>query len=266
MKTLSCCALVLVVAFIAGCDRHKSWKTESGLEVTELVEGTGPVPENGEIVSIRYTGWYLDGDQFDSTEKLDKPIKAAFGKHELLPGLEEGIASMRKGGKRILVVPPKLAFGEEGRTGVVPENQWVKFEVELVDIEPGPPPIEPWNDAGMDIAVTHSGLQVVDFEVGKGKFPKIGDTVVVNYAAFLDDGTLFDTTYYRNSPLEFELSTKTLIRGWVEALLSMREGGKRKIIVPPFLAYGEKGYGKLIPPNATLMFDIELVEVLPKAR
>jgi FKBP-type peptidyl-prolyl cis-trans isomerase len=264
MKTITMCALLMLVGTSVGCDRHDSWKTESGLEITEIVEGTGAPPEDGEIISIRYTGWYLDGDQFYSTEKLDEPIKVRFGRDELLPGLEEGVASMRKGGKRILLMPPKLAFGEEGRPGVVPEDQWVKFEVELVDIEPGPPPVVPWNEAGMEITRMNSGLQFVDFELGEGKTPRIGDTVVVHYAGFLDDGTLFDTTYYGDRPLEFELSAERLIQGWVEALLTMSEGGKRKVIVPPFLAYGERGFGDAIPPNATLIFDITLVEVIPR--
>ncbi len=169
---------------------------------------------------------------------------------------------MRRGGKRILVLPPELAFGKEGRPGVVPPDQWVKFEVELVEIEPGPPPIVPWNDAGMEIVATNSGLQIVDFTVGEGDFPKVGDTVVVSYSGFLADGTLFDTTYHNRAPVEFVLDAQQLIPAWVEALLTMRVGGQRKIIVPPFLGYGAKGYGKSVPPNATLVYDIELLEIV----
>jgi FKBP-type peptidyl-prolyl cis-trans isomerase len=261
-RTILPFVLFLALAASIGCDRPDKWTTESGLQVTELVEGKGELPEKGDILELHYTGWYLDGKKFDSTDKLSDPAKVLFGRGDLLPGLEEGVSTMRKGGKRILVLPPELAFGKEGRPGVVPPEQWVKFEVELVEIEPGPPPIIPWNDAGMEIVTTNSGLQVVDFTIGEGEFPKVGDTVVVSYSAFLADGTLFDTTYHNRAPLEFVLDTTQLIPGWVEALLTMQVGGERKIIVPPFLAYGDKGYGKSVPPNATLIYDIELLEIV----
>jgi peptidylprolyl isomerase len=170
---------------------------------------------------------------------------------------------MRKGGRRILVLPPDLAFGEAGRPPVVPPGKWVRFDVELVDIEPGPPRILPWNDAGLDIMLTPTGLQYVDFEVGEGETPTLGSTVVVNYTGFLEDGTLFDSSYYQGMPLEFEISADKLIPGWIEGLLTMRAGGMRKLIIPPFLAYGKQGFGKSIPPDATLIYDIELIGVRP---
>ncbi|UCG52766.1 MAG: FKBP-type peptidyl-prolyl cis-trans isomerase [Candidatus Latescibacterota bacterium] len=243
------------------CGRHDSWTTESGLQVTEVHQGTGAVPKQGEIISLHYTGWYLDGDQFDTTAQLEGPRKFRFGKDELLPGLEEGVATMRKGGKRILILPPHLAFGEEGRPGVVPPMTWVKFEVELVDIEPAPLQPIPWNEAGREIIATKSGLQIVDFAVGTGEFPELGSTVVVHYSGFLEDGTVFDSTIFRRNPVEFQVDAEKLIPGWVEGLLSMREGGMRKLIIPPFLGYGEKGFGKKVPPNSTLIYDIQLLEV-----
>lgn len=261
MRALTFYTVMFLFAASLGCERHDSWKTETGLKVTDIREGEGGLPEEGDIVSIRYTGWYLDGKQFDSTERLGAPLKARIGNKELLPGLDEGVATMRKGGKRVLILPPNLAYGEEGRPGVVPPNAWIKFEVELVDIQPGPPPILPWNDAGKEIVATQTGLQFVDFEMGQGEFPELGSTVVVQYSGFLDDGTLFDSTYRQGGPVEFELSVERLIPGWVEGLLSMQAGGKRKLIIPPFLGYGSKGYGKAIPPNVTLIYDIELLEI-----
>jgi len=261
MRNVLIIALALLAASF-GCDRPDKWTTDSGLQITETVEGEGELPEKGDILKLRYTGWYLDGEKFDSTDKLPEPARVLFGRGDLLPGLEEGVATMRKGGKRILVLPPELAFGKEGRPGVVPPDQWVKFEVELVEIEPGPPPIVPWNDAGMEIVTSNSGLQIIDFTVGEGDYPKVGDTVVVSYSGFLADGTLFDTTYPNRAPVEFLLDAERLIPGWLEALLTMRVGGQRKIIVPPFLAYGAKGYGRAVPPNATLIYDIELLEIV----
>lgn len=263
MSTVAIWTALVLAAAGAGCGRDDSWTTRSGLRVTEVLEGEGASPARGEIVSIHYTAWYVDGDEFDSTKELGEPMRFVMGKGQLLAGLEEGVATMRKGGKRVLVLPPELAFGKEGRPPVVPPNRWVRFEVELVDIEPGLPPILPWSDAGREIVATPSGLQFVDFEEGEGEYPDLGETVVVQYSGFLGDGTLFDTTYYQGQPLAFEVSLETLIPGWVEGLLTMREGGRRKLIIPPFLGYGKSGHGNSIPPDATLVYDIELLEVRP---
>ena len=84
---------------------------------------------------------------------------------------------------------------------------------------------------------------------------------VVEYNAFLDDGTCFDTTTYRGRPIEFDIDAERLIPGILEALLTMQVGGRRKVIIPPYLAYGERGYGDAIPPNATLIYDLVLVAV-----
>ena len=253
--------ILCILAVAVGCDKKATWTTESGLQVIEIVEGEGSSPKEGDIISINYTGWYLDGDEFDSTSRLGHPRKFRLGKDKLLPGLEEGVASMRRGGKRIFILPPELAFGAEGRPGVVPSDAWVKFEVEMVEIEPGLPHRLPWNEAGMEFYTTKSGLQFVDFFTGEGEFPELGSTVVIHYSGYLDDATLFDSSYLRGRPVEFDLSEDRLIRGFVEGLLTMRVGGMRKLVVPPFLGYGEDGFGKEVPPNATLIYDIELLEV-----
>ena len=113
----------------------------------------------------------------------------------------------------------------------------------------------------MEFYTTKSGLQFVDFFTGEGEFPELGSTVVIHYSGYLDDATLFDSSYLRGRPVEFDLSEDRLIRGFVEGLLTMRVGGMRKLVVPPFLGYGEDGFGKEVPPNATLIYDIELLEV-----
>ena len=263
MRAIAIWAILVMLAVASGCSRHDSWTTESGLRVTEVAEGDGATPSTGDVVSIHYVASYVGGDEFDRTGQDGRPMRFVMGKGLLLPGLEEGVATMRKGGKRVLVLPPDLAYGKEGRPPVVPPDQWVRFEVEMVDIQPGPPPILPWNDAGMEVMVTNTGLQFVDFVEGDGEQPKIGDTVVVHYSGFLGDGTVFDSSYYQGRPLEFEVSVETLIPGWVQGLLTMREGGKRKLIIPPFLGYGKTGMGRAIPPDATLIYDIELLEVWP---
>ena len=258
-------SLALAVVIATGCSREPKplveWETNTGLRVAEYVEGAGAPPEKGDIVSIVYTAAYVDGDQFDSSVDHDHPYKFRVGMDMVLSGLDEGVATMRAGGRRVLVLPPHLAFGEEGRTGVVPENAWVTFDVELLEIEPGPPEPLPWNDAGYDIIATPTGLQIVEFVIGEGASPLPGQKAVVQYNAFLDDGTCFDTTSYRGRPIEFEIDPERLIPGILEALLTMQVGGRRKVIIPPDLAYGKKGYGRTVPPDATLIFDLVLVAV-----
>jgi peptidylprolyl isomerase len=107
---------------------------------------------------------------------------------------------------------------------------------------------------------TSSGLKYVDEVVGSGDSPKPGSAVTVHYTGTLLDGTKFDSSVDRGQPYTFRIGTGTVIRGWDEGLMSMKVGGKRKLIVPPELGYGSKGKGK-IPPDSTLLFEVELLAV-----
>jgi FKBP-type peptidyl-prolyl cis-trans isomerase len=104
-------------------------------------------------------------------------------------------------------------------------------------------------------------LRYVDLVEGKGKEVKSGDTIVVHYTGWLRDGMKFDSSLDRNVPLEVQIGVGQLIKGWDEGVPGMKEGGKRKLILRPELGYGEKGAGKVIPPNAHLIFEIEVVKV-----
>ena len=108
-----------------------------------------------------------------------------------------------------------------------------------------------------------SGLKFVDEKSGKGPAAKSGDEVRVHYVGTLVDGTKFDSSRDRNQPFDFPLGGGQVIRGWDEGVAGMRVGGLRKLIVPPSLGYGEQGAGDKIPPNATLIFTIELLAINP---
>ncbi len=112
---------------------------------------------------------------------------------------------------------------------------------------------------------TASGLQIIDSTVGTGASPKTGQTCVMHYTGWLYEngqkGKKFDSSVDRNEPFEFKIGMRQVIGGWDEGVASMKVGGKRTLIIPPALGYGARGAGGLIPPNATLMFDVELLAV-----
>jgi peptidylprolyl isomerase len=112
---------------------------------------------------------------------------------------------------------------------------------------------------------TSSGLQMIDTKVGSGASPRQNQTAVVHYTGWLYvngvKGKKFDSSVDRNEPFEFPVGAGRVIRGWDEGVASMKVGGKRTLIVPPQLGYGARGAGGAIPPNATLIFDVELLGV-----
>ncbi len=108
---------------------------------------------------------------------------------------------------------------------------------------------------------TRSGLKYVDLVVGKGAIPKAGNTVIVHYTGWLTNGKKFDSSVDRNQPFSFVLGRGQVIKGWDEGVATMRVGGKRKLTIPPQLGYGSEGYPGVIPGNATLIFEVELLQV-----
>jgi FKBP-type peptidyl-prolyl cis-trans isomerase len=109
---------------------------------------------------------------------------------------------------------------------------------------------------------TDSGkLSIEDIKVGEGREVLAGDTVVMHYKGTLTDGTKFDSSYDRNEPFETRIGVGQVIQGWDMGVPGMKIGGKRKLVIPPSLGYGEHGAGGVIPPNATLIFEVELLDI-----
>ncbi|OQY87961.1 MAG: peptidylprolyl isomerase [Anaerolineae bacterium UTCFX2] len=123
------------------------------------------------------------------------------------------------------------------------------------------PPAESQPTPGGTMITTASGLQYEDLVIGTGAQAQPGDTVSVQYTGWLQDGTKFDSSLNRNQPFTFTLDMGNVIRGWDEGVGGMKVGGKRRLVIPPDLAYGSRGAGGVIPPNATLIFEVELLEV-----
>jgi FKBP-type peptidyl-prolyl cis-trans isomerase len=131
-------ALALGAPPPAGAQTAKTIETPSGLKYTDTKIGDGAVAANGLFVEVHYTGWLYKngtkGAQFDTSRDRGKPIAFKLGSHQVIPGWEEGIAGIKVGGTRTLIIPPELAYGSKGAGGVIPANATLLFEVELVSV------------------------------------------------------------------------------------------------------------------------------------
>jgi len=172
---------------------------------------------------------------------------------------------MRVGEKRKLRIPSELGWGSQSN-GSIPANSTVIFDVELLEINPYAkyakvPPVEqlPGDPVTGEAATSDSGLSWYDIVVGVGPQPaSSSSSVEVHYTGWLVDGKKFDSSVDRGKTISFLLNR--VIDGWTEGVGSMKVGGKRKLIIPAHLGYGDRGgAGGVIPPGATLVFDIELV-------
>jgi peptidylprolyl isomerase len=115
-------------------EQDKTHTTPSGLQYIDLVEGTGPTPARGQRVSVHYTGWLKNGQKFDSSVDRGKPIQFTLGTGQVIKGWDEGLATMKVGGKRKLIIPPEIGYGDRD-VGPIPANSVLIFEVELIAVQ-----------------------------------------------------------------------------------------------------------------------------------
>lgn len=218
-------------------------------------------PVSGDKVSVHYTGKFLDEKIFDSSIGRGKPLDFTLGIGQVIAGWDEGIALLGKGDKAMFIIPPQIAYGSTDR-GSIPANSTLVFEVNLVDFTPQKK-IEEYKTAGKDTVTTATGLKYIIVEKGKGKKSETGSNVVVHYSGYFRDGKMFDSSVKRGEPFKFELGAGQVIKGWDEGLYLMQEGDKFRFIIPYTLAYGEAGRPPQIPEKSDLIFDVELIQVLP---
>jgi len=167
----------------------------------------------------------------------------------VIRGWDEGVQGMKAGGTRVLTIPAELGYGARGAGGVIPPNATLVFEVELL-AEPERQP-----------------LQIIDVVVGSGNEAASGARVTVHYTGWLFDaaapdnrGKKFDSSKDRKDPFRFQLGAGMVIRGWDDGVQGMKVGGTRVLVIPPELGYGPRGAGGVIPPNATLVFEVDLIQ------
>jgi peptidylprolyl isomerase len=237
-------------------DKKAMTKTESGLQYRDIKEGKGETPVVGQHCVVHYTGWLWEdgakGKKFDSSVERNSPFSFHIGEREVIQGWEEGVSTMKVGGKRELIIPPDLAYGDREVGGVIPAKATLMFEVELLRL-------------GQKWQKTDSGLEFADDKEGTGAEPKTGQTCVMHYTGWLwrdgGRGKKFDSSRDRGKPFEFSIGQREVIQGWDEGVATMKVGGKRRLRIPAKLGYGARGAGEDIPPNATLLFEVELLDV-----
>ncbi len=236
--------------------------SETGLKYYDVSVGEGVEAMDKSIVETHYNLWFIsaDGVEYVDTSYQDTPIRFTVGSVDtVFPGWAEGVTGMKVGGVRQLIIPAALGLGEQAY-GNIPANSDLVMEIELVSVSE--PQVKTEVDEA-DFTTTASGLKYFDLKAGTGVSPQSGQTVVVHYTGWLEDGTQFDSSVDRGTPFSFALGTGAVIPGWDEGVASMKVGGKRQLVIPADLAYGETGSGATIPPNATIIFEVELLEIQP---
>jgi peptidylprolyl isomerase len=288
-------AIVILVAVITGMSDGSSKKMsdgsngsvddpdlkeiEAGVKYRDVKVGSGDLCPEGAKVKINYTGWLPDGTVFDSNKDKGRG-PAEFDLGGLILGWQVGIPGMKPGGIRKLVIQPSKGYGNQEK-GKIPANSTLVFEVELISVAPGPRPrrspaptdltkladgTSPKADDPNLKTIGDKGLKYRDIKEGDGPVVQAGATVVVDYIGWrLVDGHKFDSSWNPSrKPLTADLTpgaARGVIPGWQEGVPGMKVGGIRKLVIPPELAYGQKGAGEDIPPNAALVFEIEVLQI-----
>jgi FKBP-type peptidyl-prolyl cis-trans isomerase len=222
------------------------FQTPGKVDIKDTVEGSGRAAQTKDIVTVEYTGTLMDGKEFDSS-KGKAPIVFTLGAGQVIKGWDQGLVGLKTGGERDLVIPPDLAYGDEGG-GPIPPKSTLKFHVKLLRID------REGDKAEIEQKVTAPG---------KGEVAAEGDVVAVHYTGTFLNGVKFDSSYDRKAPMRVITGHEHLIKGFVEGLKGIKEGEKRHVVIPASLGYGTAQRGP-IPGGSTLIFDIEAVKITPK--
>jgi len=240
--------------------KPKTMTTKSGLQYTITQKGNGKKAVAGDKVVVHYTGKLTNDTIFDSSVKRNEPFTFKLGAGQVIKGWDEGIALLQVGDKATFRIPAELGYGSTAN-GKIPANSVLVFDVELLDVLEG---VKPYDVKGKDTVTTASGLKYIMVASTKsGDQPKKGDKVSVHYTGYFLDGKVFDSSVDRGKPIQIQIGVGQVIPGWDEGIALLHKGEKARMIIPYNLAYGEAGRGP-IPAKATLVFDVELLDVVPR--
>ena len=228
--------------------------TGSGVKYWDIKIGSGDTVEAKSDVKARFTGWVKGGKMFMTTEFAKQSRNFALWSSHVIGGLRHGLPGMRVGGKRRIEIPPELA-----RSPAFPADSTLIFEVQIMETTLRPDMPTPSSVLGLKPKTTASGLTLWDIVEGAGPVPEPTSTVSVYYTIWLDDGAIQATSEFSGHPMRSPVSR--FFEGFRETIVTMKVGGIRQARVPPNLAFGEKGQPPETPPNATLIVEVQLVEV-----
>jgi len=244
--------IFVLVAFsltLAACDSDSEPRGE--LVTSDLVIGEGTEALPGHTLIVTFVGRLPDGTQFSHSDELGGEYIFTLGAGQVLDGWDEGLVGIRPGGTRRLEIPSHMAFGRQGlclegqsgETCSVPPNTDVVYDVTLDQI--------------------FQAVKVSDTTVGDGLEAEVGDLMFVEYIGTLPqyDDRVFGASYIDGSIFSFTLGQGQVIEGWDAGLQGMKEGGIRRLLIPPHLGYGAYGAGSQVPPFAVLEFEVTLLEV-----
>lgn len=250
-------------------------KTGSGLEYIILESGdeSGISPTGNEMVTVHYEGRFAEsGDVFDSSFMRRDTVY--FPLDVVIEGWGEVLRLMKPGDRWLAYIPSEIGYGEVGTpNGPIPPDADLMFEIALLDVTPRNPSANdmlrpeaylPWDSESDEVVKTGSGVEYQIIESGdqEGPSPVSNETVVVHYEGrFADTWEVFDSSFDTGTPSRFPANE--LIAGWVEVLKLMKPGDYWVVYIPSELAYGEEGKGDTMPPNADLVFEIQMIDVLP---
>ena len=221
---------------------------------TDTKLGDGAEAQAGQTVIVHYTGWLYDesapdnkGKKFDSSLDRNDPFEFPLGAGRVIRGWDEGVAGMKEGGSRTLTIPSEMGYGARGAGNDIPPNATLVFDVKLLRV---------------------IRTEIIDNKIGEGDTAQAGQSVSVHYTGWLFDksapgnkGTKFDSSRDRDEAFDFPLGGGQVIQGWDIGVQGMKVGGSRTLIIPSEMGYGKRGAGGVIPPNAVLVFDVELLDV-----
>ncbi len=243
IKTVSVLMIVILFSFSCG---EEEFRTESGITYKILSDGSGAVPQKGEVVALHYTGMLEDGAKFDSSVDKGGPLLVMAGVGNVIRGLDEVLEKMTVGSKWMVKIPPELAYGER-KTNEIPPNSTLWFEVDLLGIVD-------------QEYVTESGIKYTIIFKGNGPVAGPGQTASVHYNVWLPGWEKLDSSYYSGTPFDVIIGETAVIEGWHQVLSIIPEGSRWKVIIPWQLAYGEEGRD-IIPPKTDLTFEMTLVSI-----
>lgn len=238
-------------------NEDKLASTESGLKYEVTAAGKGEALAEADRVELHYGVWSRDGQSVMSYLDERGPVRVGIGELRM-PFMRELLLKLKEGGACCALVPVATAFPQQ-RPPALAEASDCVWMLEVVQVL-RPMPLPAFKPSAPDKLIkTTSGLQYEVLTQGAGKQPTANDTVQVHYIGWLQDGTVFDSSYGRGEPAEFPL--RGVIAGWTEGVSLMKEGAVWQFVIPPELAYGAGGQPPSIPGNATLVFRIELLKV-----